>query len=103
VPRRGDDLQAGTVVVAGIAWAQHRGISKVEVRVDDEPWQQATLATDVTVDSWRQWRYEWQATPGDHRLQVRATDGNGDTQIEQVSRPDPDGATGWHTRRVTVS
>jgi sulfite oxidase len=102
VPRRGDDVAAGTVAVAGVAWAQHRGISKVEVRVDDGPWAEARLGTDVTEDAWRQWVYEWQATPGEHRLQVRATDGNGDTQTEEVARPDPDGATGWHTRTVQV-
>jgi DMSO/TMAO reductase YedYZ molybdopterin-dependent catalytic subunit len=102
VPRRGDELTAGKVAVAGIAWAQRRGISKVEVRVDDGPWVEARLGTDVTEDTWRQWVYEWAATPGEHRLQVRATDGNGDTQTEEVARPDPDGATGWHTRTVQV-
>lgn len=102
VPRRGENVAAGTVAVAGIAWAQHRGISKVEVRVDDGAWVEARLGADVTEDAWRQWVYEWDATPGDHTLQVRATDGNGDTQTDQVARPDPDGATGWHTRSVSV-
>ena len=51
----------------------------------------------------RQWIYEWNATPGKYTIQVRATDRGGDTQTEQVSRPDPDGATGWHTRTVTVT
>ena len=102
VPRRGEDVAAGTVAVAGIAWAQHRGISKVEVRVDDGDWVEARLGADVTEDAWRQWVYEWDATPGDHTLQVRATDGSGDTQTDQVARPDPDGATGWHTRSVSV-
>ena len=102
VPRRGENVAAGTVAVAGIAWAQHRGISKVEVRVDDGDWVEARLGADVTEDAWRQWVYEWDATPGDHTLQVRATDGNGDTQTDQVARPDPDGATGWHTRSVSV-
>lgn len=102
VPRRGDDLAAGKVAVAGIAWAQQRGISRVEIRVDDGPWAEARLGTDVTEDTWRQWVFEWDATPGEHRLQVRATDGNGDTQTEEVARPDPDGATGWHTRTVQV-
>lgn len=102
VPRREESLTAGTVVVAGIAWAQRRGIAKVEVRVDDGEWQEATLATDVSIDAWRQWKYDWAATPGDHVLQVRATDNTGETQTDMVSRPDPDGATGWHTRKVSV-
>ncbi len=102
VPRRSDPLAAGPVVVAGVAWAPTRGVSKVEVRVDGGPWSEATLGADVTEDAWRQWRWEWDATPGEHALQVRATDGDGVTQTEEVSRPDPDGATGWHTRTVRV-
>ena len=72
------------------------------MRVDDGPWNDAQLATDVTDDTWRQWLYEWDATPGEHTIQVRATDNDGQTQTDEVSRPDPDGATGWHTRTVTV-
>ena len=102
VPRRGESIAAGKVAIAGIAWAQHRGVAKVEVRVDDGPWQDATLATNVSIDAWRQWKLEWDATPGDHTIQVRATDNTGETQTEELSRPDPDGATGWHTRTVTV-
>jgi hypothetical protein len=105
VPRRGEEVPRGVVAVAGIAWAQQRGIVKVEVRVDDGEWQEARLAPDVTIDSWRQWVYEWDTTdvePGEHRLQVRATDATGETQTDEVSRPDPDGATGRHTRTVVV-
>ena len=106
VPDRGDEVPRGSVPIAGIAWAQHRGVAKVEVRIDDEDWQEASLATDVTIDSWRQWRYDWDTTAvsaGEHRIQVRATDANGDTQTDEVSRPDPDGATGWHTRTISVA
>lgn len=102
VPRSEDQLVAGKVAVAGIAWAQQRGIAKVEVRVDDAPWTEARLAIDVSADTWRQWVYEWEATSGTHTIQVRATDTTGETQTETVARPDPDGATGYHTRRVTV-
>jgi len=102
VPRRGDAVAAGTVMIAGIAWAQHRGVAKVEVRVDEGAWQEATLATDVSIDAWRQWKLEWDATPGSHTIQVRATDGTGATQTDEISRPDPDGATGYHTRTVDV-
>jgi DMSO/TMAO reductase YedYZ molybdopterin-dependent catalytic subunit len=102
VPRRGDRVLPGPTIIAGVAWAQQRGIASVEVRVDGGEWRSATLGTDVSIDTWRQWRIEWEATPGTHVVQVRATDGNGDTQTEEVSRPDPDGATGWHTREVSV-
>lgn len=102
VPRAGESIPAGPTVVAGVAWAPHRGIARVEVRIDGGSWHDARLGTDVTDDSWRQWVLEWDATEGEHTIQVRATDKTGETQTEAVSRPDPDGATGWHTRRVTV-
>ena len=103
VPRRGQNIPAGRIAIAGIAWAQHRGVAKVEVRISNGEWYETPLSTDVTIDAWRQWIFEWDATPGKYVIQVRATDRNGDTQTEEVSRPDPDGATGWHTRNVTVT
>jgi DMSO/TMAO reductase YedYZ molybdopterin-dependent catalytic subunit len=103
VPRAGRAVKAGTVAVAGVAWAQHRGISKVEVQVDDGPWQEATLAAEPTVDAWRQWVLMWAATPGTHELRVRATDATGQTQTDQEAPPAPDGATGWHTVQIEVS
>ncbi len=103
VPRAGRGISAGTVAIAGVAWAQHRGIIKVEVQVDDGPWQQATLAAEPTVDAWRQWFLPWAATPGTHQLRVRATDATGATQTERQAPPAPDGATGWHAVQVEVS
>ncbi|MFJ4967048.1 sulfite oxidase [Streptomyces sp. NPDC088729] len=94
--------QAGTVVVAGVAWAQHRGIDKVEVRVDDGPWRPAQLAEQDTVDTWRQWSYPWKATPGGHTITVRATDATGEVQTEKRTRTIPDGASGRHSVVVTV-
>ncbi|MEU1589344.1 molybdopterin-dependent oxidoreductase [Micromonospora sp. NPDC005710] len=101
-PRGRNRLTTGPVTVAGVAWAQHRGISRVEVRVDDGQWQEATLAPTVSVDTWVQWSWRWDATPGEHRLQVRATDATGETQTERTQDVVPDGATGWHTVTVTV-
>jgi DMSO/TMAO reductase YedYZ molybdopterin-dependent catalytic subunit len=103
VPNDGAHVRAGTVAVAGVAWAVHRGIEKVEVRVDNGDWVAARLAVEPSIDTWRQWVFEWAATPGKHRLQVRAEDGNDDLQIEFEAPPAPDGATGWHTIEVTVS
>ncbi|TGB10009.1 molybdopterin-dependent oxidoreductase [Streptomyces sp. MZ04] len=94
--------KAGTVMVAGVAWAQHRGIDKVEVRVDDGPWQRADLAAEDTRDTWRQWSFPWKATSGGHTITVRATDRAGDTQTEKRTRTIPDGASGWHSVAVTV-
>ncbi|MFF5360289.1 sulfite oxidase [Streptomyces scabiei] len=94
--------KAGTVMVAGVAWAQHRGIDKVEVRIDDGPWQQARLAAEDTRDTWRQWSFPWQAARGGHTLTVRATDRTGRVQTEKRTRTVPDGASGWHSVVVTV-
>ncbi|GAA4200873.1 sulfite oxidase [Actinocatenispora rupis] len=101
-PRDGARRPAGRVAVAGVAWAQHKGISRVEVRVDDGPWRPARLAPVPTADTWRQWVYDWDATPGDHVLRVRATDSTGYTQTGAQADVAPNGATGWHSASVTV-
>jgi DMSO/TMAO reductase YedYZ molybdopterin-dependent catalytic subunit len=103
VPRPGDDLPAGAVTLAGVAWAQHTGISGVEVRVDDGAWVAAELAETVGPDTWRQWRLEWDAAPGDHLVAVRATDADGNVQVEAQAPPAPDGSTGWHTIELTIA
>ncbi|HEY0001750.1 MAG TPA: molybdopterin-dependent oxidoreductase [Actinoplanes sp.] len=101
-PRDGAKRQAGTVQIAGVAWAQHRGIAKVEVQVDDGPWETATLAATVSSDTWRQWSHAWSATSGKHILRVRATDISGQTQTSTPAPPAPDGATGWHAVQVRI-
>ncbi len=95
-PRNGDQV-SGSVPIAGVAWAPSRDIVKVEVRVDEGPWMEADLGESLGENAWRQWRLDWQSTPGEHLIQVRATDGTGETQTEVRTRPDPDGASGWHT------
>jgi hypothetical protein len=90
------------VTVAGVAWAQHKGIAKVEVQVDGGPWQEAALADTVSADTWRQWYWQWPATAGDHAVRVRATDTTGYTQTSTPAPPAPDGATGWHSVQVTI-
>ena len=102
-PRDGAERPAGTVTVAGVAWAQHTGIAKVELQVDGGAWAEATLAGTVSTDTWRQWHYTWQATPGTHALRVRATDKSGYTQTGEPRPPAPDGATGWHSIQVTIA
>ena len=95
-------VKVGRVPIAGVAWAPDRGISKVEVSIDDA-WHEATLSTPISATTWVQWVYPWDATPGSHRLAVRATDGDGVLQEEIPSRPAPDGARGWHSVLVSVS
>ncbi|WTL29002.1 molybdopterin-dependent oxidoreductase [Streptomyces sp. NBC_01498] len=101
-PRPFASPKAGTVQVAGVAWAQHRGIERVEVRVDGGSWNRAKLAAEDSEDTWRQWLWEWPATSGSHTLEVRATDRDGSTQTDKRVGTVPDGATGWHSVVVAV-
>lgn len=96
-------VDRGEVVVAGVAWAPNRGISRVEVQLgENAQWVDAELSEPLSKDSWRQWRVLWDASPGRHQVRVRATDGEGDTQPEERTRVAPNGATGWHTRTIVV-
>lgn len=101
-PRGNDDLTAGAVVVAGVAWAPTRGIQRVEVRADDGDWVEAELADAVNATTWVQWKAPMDLTAGSHTLTVRATDGMGDTQGQERTQPHPNGAEGWHSVRVGV-
>ncbi|MCY3863430.1 MAG: molybdopterin-dependent oxidoreductase [bacterium] len=100
VPRRDSTIDPGPTAIAGVAWAPTRAIEKVEVQVNDEDWVEAELSRETTINSWRQWMVTWNATPGEHQVRVRATDGTGTTQTSEISNPAPDGATGWHTIQV---
>jgi DMSO/TMAO reductase YedYZ molybdopterin-dependent catalytic subunit len=101
-PRGFGSIPAGPRAIAGVAWAPSRGISKVEVQVDDGEWQEAELGPSTSDSSWVQWRLNWDATSGEHELRVRATDGEGETQTEEEEEPFPDGATGYHEISVEV-
>jgi DMSO/TMAO reductase YedYZ molybdopterin-dependent catalytic subunit len=102
-PKRLANLNVGPVTVAGVAWAQHRGIERVEVRVDEGPWNDAELSAQDSLDTWRQWRWTWNAPHGEHVLQARATDDTGAVQSSVHRRPFPSGATGLHEVVVIVS
>jgi DMSO/TMAO reductase YedYZ molybdopterin-dependent catalytic subunit len=102
-PKPNARLREGEVAVAGVAWAQHRGIETVEVRVDDGPWLPAELGAEDTVDTWRQWVFRWNATAGKRVLSARASDGTAAIQTATDAPPFPNGATGDHTIAVTVS
>ena len=103
VPRAGRAVRAGTVAFGGVAWAQHTGISKVELRVNRGDWQAVELAPGISRDTWYQWQLSLPLTPGQYEIQVRATDLNGMPQVEERSQVAPDGATGFHTIRVDVT
>ncbi|YCK41736.1 molybdopterin-dependent oxidoreductase [Actinomadura sp. ATCC 39365] len=103
VPKSGDSLKAGRTTIAGVAWAQHTGVDAVEVRVDRGEWRQARLAAVPGPDTWRQWALDWDATPGEHTIEARATDAAGRTQTERQAPPAPDGASGWPALTVQVA
>ncbi len=102
-PRRGASVPAGLIPLAGVAWAPNLGIERVEVRIDGGEWLEATLGESLGINAWRQWVLRWDAPPGRHRIEVRATDGSGETQIEQRTPVAPDGASGWHTIDLDVT
>jgi DMSO/TMAO reductase YedYZ molybdopterin-dependent catalytic subunit len=102
VPRGNHRVMAGAVRVGGVAWAQHTGIDKVEVRLDGGPWTEVELARVPSTDTWVQWAGTVQAEAGVHELAVRATDRSGYTQTGVRRDVVPDGATGWHTVEFTA-
>lgn len=103
-PKALAELDAGDVVVGGVAWAQERGgIAGVQVRVDGGPWVDAQLGPDGGDDYWRQWFHRWSAEPGSHRVAVRAVAGNGEPQTAARAEPFPNGASGLHELIVRVS
>jgi DMSO/TMAO reductase YedYZ molybdopterin-dependent catalytic subunit len=102
VPNGSGPVTAGRTQVAGVAWAQHKGIDAVEVRVDGGPWHQARLAAVPGIDTWRQWVWDWDATPGDHRIEARATDATGYTQTPVQAPPEPNGASGYPVVTLSV-
>ena len=102
VPKSFAKVPAGKVAIGGTAWAQTRGITKVELQIDSGPWTEAVLSDEASLITWRQWSFEWDATPGPHYIKVRATDGTGELQTDKRADPVPNGASGWQSVMVTV-
>ena len=97
------DTAPGLQPIAGVAWAQNRGISKVEVQVDGGDWQEARLSSPISTHTWVQWVSEWDFTPGNHYVRVRATDSDGELQALGPKPSAPNGAEGWHQVNFRVA
>mgnify|MGYP002139670192 CR=1 FL=1 len=86
------------------------GLIKVRVFSDERETREqilATLAEELNVNTWRQWSFAWDATPGRHELRVRATEQGrngeiGPIQTDERAEPFPSGATGHHQIVVIV-
>ncbi|NUL47357.1 molybdopterin-dependent oxidoreductase [Cellulosimicrobium funkei] len=102
VPRGFEAVPAGATVLGGTAWSQTIGIDRVQVQVDDGAWQDATLAAEATVDTWRQWSLDWEGEPGNHTARVRAVNRDGEVQTAERADTVPDGASGWHEVQFRV-
>jgi len=102
VPQSGANLDQGTVTIAGVAWAPDRGVTAVELQIDDSDWTPATISNPISDATWVQFVHPWEATAGDHRISVRATDGDGVVQTDERTSPEWDGARGHHTIDVSV-
>lgn len=94
--------ESGGALIAGVAWAQHTGISGVEVQIDDGEWVAARMADELTIDTWRQWQVTVPLAAGRHTARVRATTSAGEVQTAVKADVLPDGATGYHSRDFTV-
>jgi DMSO/TMAO reductase YedYZ molybdopterin-dependent catalytic subunit len=91
------------VPVGGIAFSGARGISKVEVRVDGGPWEEALLRSPLSETSWVIWRYDWPFKAGDHTFEVRCYEGDGTPQVAEESDAHPSGATGIHSEEAKLN
>lgn len=102
VPASFAKMPSGKTMIAGSAWSQTRGISKVEIQLDNGDWQTVTLADEANVNTWRQWYTEVDLTPGSHTVRARATDPKDGVQTEERADPVPNGASGWQTVQFTA-
>jgi DMSO/TMAO reductase YedYZ molybdopterin-dependent catalytic subunit len=94
---------AGRRAIAGVAWAQTRGVARVEVKVDDEGWAEAELSPEVDADLWRQWVLPYDFAAGRHSVTVRATGADGEVQTDARAAPFPAGSSGRHSIQVVAA
>ncbi len=93
--------------VVGVILNDGTPIKSVEVKVDDGPWQPATLDKQNTKYSWKLFHYDWKgATPGEHTIVSRAIDINGvvqPTEKELENKKSFLEHNAQHVRRVMIA
>ena len=94
--------EVNQVKIGGIAFAGARGIQSVELRVDDGSWQPTELDRPLSTFTWVLWRAFLDLTPGKHVITVRAIDGEGEAQTGKSTSSHPSGATGYHSKEITI-
>jgi hypothetical protein len=109
-PRSGNSRTSGNAAIAGVAWAVHRGVRAVQVRIakaDGDagpgPWLDAELGGVPSNDTWVQWVYRFDGEPGKYTVEARAIDGDGEPQPEEPRPVAPDGAQGYHRISLEVT
>lgn len=90
------------VPIGGYAMSATRGISKVEVSINNGEWIEADLRDPISDRTWVFWRIDWAFEPGTHEFAVRAYEGDSTPQRELTQGVRPDGATGIHTAQATL-
>jgi hypothetical protein len=90
------------IEVGGIAFAGARGIEAVELSVDESVWVPVELDRPLSPLTWILWRGSLELAPGEHKITVRAIDGEGEVQTGKPSKTHPSGATGYHSKRITI-
>lgn len=102
VPRAGEELVAGPLTVAGVAWHPGVGIADVQVSLDGGAWTSGRVASPATDNTWVQWATALDVGPGPHTVRVRAVNKDGEVQTGAQRATLPDGATGWHEVEFTA-
>jgi DMSO/TMAO reductase YedYZ molybdopterin-dependent catalytic subunit len=102
-PRVDRAVPPGLTKIAGVAWAQPIGVAAVDITIDGGSWLPATLSAPINNDAWVQWFVDWEASTGVHTIVVRATDNDGNVQLQERVPPAPNGSTGWQSSLVRVT
>lgn len=103
-PGHYQDIRGPNVNFRGIAFGGPHSISEVRLSFDQEKtWVPAEITPPHSPWSWVVWNYLWKDAPaGKHMVTVQAIDTTGRVQTSEITRPQPNGATGLHGIVVNV-